>query len=869
MTDRTPIDFAALAAALLDRAETLVPQWLPGGRRHGAEWVCGSLSGEAGRSCSINLKTGRWADFSGDTEQDSGGDLISLYAAIHDVGQAEAARELMEQLGWRTASDDSKPAGRPRPRRTLPSSDEAPWGDDPPPDDPGEGRPLSKAVRQPKIWRAIVPVPPTAPPCDFWHWHYTRDDLERSWEYRYEGVLYGHVGRFRTSEGKLIVPYTWCVDESDGRGTMRWHSKQFPEPRPLYVPATLLSQDASLPVVLVEGEKCAEAGHQLLGHEFDFVSWPGGGNAWQKADWRWLEGRTVYLWPDADSQREKLTKDEREKNVDRSTKPLLPAARQPGMRTMVGIGSVLMADHRCKVYLCPIPKPGEISDGWDIADAIEQGWDVDQVRGFIRGAVPFVQPDDAARAKSRTERSTPSSADAKDDSIAWRGSLVTSANGSIKPCRENVVLALDGMDGGEDIGRIAGVPEAAGCVGFNEFTNNVEKLKPAPWGTPAGVWDEVDELLMGEWLVRQHWLPPMPRAALEEAVRMVAKRHAFHPLRQQYLGLRDRWDGTPRLGTWLRRCCLEEDEWDDEDPLQKYLARVGTWLVMAMVARVLTPGCKFDYMVIFEGPQGVGKSTLASVLGGEYYADTGLVLGDKDSYQNLQGIAIYEMGELDALNKSDITKIKLFISSQKDRFRASFDRRPKDYPRQVVFIGTTNEDHYLSDPTGNRRMWPVKVTRAIDLEWLRANREQLFAEALLMVERGDRFHPNNREQRELFEPQQQLRVVENAIEGAIVKYLYDDVDGRLRPRITIGQVLGAIGIDVAKLGPGRFHEKQAAAALKRLGWRVIRPDAKDGQPRTRQYERPEESAASAAGASTHSERPPQGQSREDPDDIPF
>ena len=81
------------------------------------------------------------------------------------------------------------------------------------------------------------------------------------------------------STGKEVMPYTWCVDESDGRGTMRWHCMQFPEPRPLYVPATLLSDGGRLPVVVVEGEKCAEAGHQLLGHEFDFVSWPGGANA--------------------------------------------------------------------------------------------------------------------------------------------------------------------------------------------------------------------------------------------------------------------------------------------------------------------------------------------------------------------------------------------------------------------------------------------------------------------------------------------------------------------------------------------------------------------------------------------------------------
>ena len=89
-----------------------------------------------------------------------------------------------------------------------------------------------------------------------------------------------------------------------------------------------------MPVVLVEGEKCAMAGHQLLGHEFDFVSWPGGANAWAKANWGWLMGRTVFMWPDADAKREKLTRAERDAGADPATKPYLPEHKQPGVRAM-------------------------------------------------------------------------------------------------------------------------------------------------------------------------------------------------------------------------------------------------------------------------------------------------------------------------------------------------------------------------------------------------------------------------------------------------------------------------------------------------------------------------------------------------------
>ena len=841
MAEHQPIDFADLAAALLQRADRLVPEWLPGGTIKGHEYVCADLSGGEGGSCSVHLIKGKWADFSGD---DSGGDLISLYAAIHNLNQGQAARQLIRALGW----ERSQPvqASAPQRRERAAAEDR--------PEPPSESVSAKPAEKRKSLWRAITPIPKSAPPPDFRHWHYT--DVAGSWEYRFDGELFGHVVRFTTSDGgKEILPHTWCVDESDGRGTMRWHWKQWEVPRPLYVPATLLASDLNaVPVVLVEGEKCAMAGHQLLGHEFDFVSWPGGGNAWEKAAWGWLGGRTVYLWPDCDSKRAKLTKDERVAGIDPATKPLLAESIQPGMKAMVKIGSLLAADHGCSVFLCPIPKPGNVDDGWDIADAIASGWGADEVRAFIRGAHAFVPPDDAARAKI-SGRSTPSSAGAAPASGAepdgpderWRGFLLTSQKGATLAVRDNLVLALDGLPSKG----VPGIPEVEGVIAFNEFTNNVIKLKPPPWGGKAGVWEEEDELEMGNWLTREHWLPSMPRGTLEEAVLMVSKRHKFHPVRERLERIRGTWDGQGRLRTWLRHACMREQDAVDK-ATEEYLARVGTWLLMAMCARVLPekkdgsrvicgPGTKYDYMVIFEGAQGAKKSTLASVLGWEYSADTGLVLGEKDSYQNLQGIWVYEWGELDALNKSEVTRVKQFVSSQKDRFRASFDRRPKDYPRQVVFIGTTNEDHYLTDSTGNRRFWPVAVTREIDIEWVAANIEQMFAEALVYVDAGERFYPTAKEQRELFNPQQDARTVENAIEADITRFLYDErqhvplgqENGSLLEEIGLTDLLKRIGYPVDKQTATVM--KQAGSTMRRLGWHTARSD-KPG--RTRVYVRP-------------------------------
>lgn len=869
------IDFAALAGALLDRADRLVPEWLRDGTRRGHEWVCAGLHGGAGESLSVNLTNGRWADFATD---DRGGDLVSLYAAIHGLNNGQAARQLMQALGWQVSPAPTgplqRPAGVPAPQPSA--AVDAAGAADPASGAAAGDRPAPRR----SLWRAVVPVPAHAPAPDFKHWHY--EAPEATWEYRRDGQVFGHVVRFRTSTGgKEVLPYTWCVDESDGRGTSRWHWKQWDEPRPLYLPAGRLDDKiGARPVVLVEGEKCALAGHQVLGEEFDWVSWPGGAKAWDKADWSWLAGRRVYLWPDCDAKRVPLTRAEREAGVDPATKPLLPAPRQPGMRAMVEIGTHLVRQHGCTVLMCPLPAPGEMADGWDVADALQQGWAAGDVRSFVRGALAFEQlPDAAAPASSAgggggnggggdEGTSTPSGAGAGRDKSGWKARLITNSNGNATKDRENIVLALDGMPAHG----VEGIAQVQGVIAFNELTNDVVKLADAPWGTPAGAWAEVDDLLMGEWLVRQHRLPSVPRGTLEEAVRMVAYRHRYHPVREYLQGLA--WDGVPRLATWVRRACLEEDEWDDTAPLQRYLARVGTFFVTAMCARIMCPGVKFDYMLILEGAQGMRKSTLLRTLAGDWFADTGLVLGDKDSYQQLQGVWLYEIPELDAFNKTDVMKIKAYVASQEDYFRASFDRRAAKYPRQVVFAGTTNEDHYLTDTTGNRRFWPVRVTRLIDIDWVQEVREQLLAEGMARWNAGRRLYPTPEEELELFVPQQQSRAVEGAIESAVTRYLYPadnaagpNSDGQLIDEISLVQLLAKVGIGIEKLGPGRFHEKQAASALRRLGWTEGRSSS-GGRPRV--YRRPKARPGGSLGSHDHHSPTTRGDNTAGADDdCPF
>lgn len=845
-----PIDFAGLNDTLLRQADSLVPDWLPGGSVRGREYVCADLSGGAGGSCSVNLDSGKWADFA---SGDGGKDLIGLFAAIHGVNNGKAASMLMEQLGVRRAGGVQSPAqAPPAPVAAAPA----------------------KPEKRKSIWAPIVPVPEMAPPVSFRHHTRPAEDLVGTWEYRFNGKLYGYVARFRTSDGgKETLPRTWCVDESDDRGLQKWHWMHWKAPKPLYVPLGELAADPALvPVMLVEGEKCAKAGFDLLPAEYDWVTWPGGTGAVDKADWSWLKGRVVIMWPDCDAKRLKLSKAEREAGVDPASKPLLPEIEQPGMHAMVAIARKLEA-LGCTLLMVKIPKPGAVQDGWDVADAIEQGWDAERVRAMLRSAVPYLPPGEVGEGAA-----TPSPAGAAPGGPpapreeSWFDYLLWGKTGP-QAVRENLVAALEGVQA-RDGHWVPGVKAVHGVIAFNSFTNDVVKLRDAPWGSPAGLWKEEDELHMGEWLVRRHGLASCSRGTLEEAVRMVAARHSYHPVRAYLEGLT--WDGVPRLATWLRRCCLAEpaEGWNDADPLQQYLARVGTWFLQGMASRAMQPGVKFDYMLILEGGQGMGKSTLLKTLAGDWFADTGLNLGDKDSYQQLQGRWLYEFAELDAFGKADTTKIKSFVASPSDYFRASFDRRARDYPRQVVFGGTTNEERYLTDSTGNRRMWPMRVTRQIDLDWLRENRDQLFAEAMDRYRKGRRMFPQPAEELKLFVPQQRARVVDSGIGGEIADYLATP-DGSLITEITLVKLLGKIGIGIEKLGPGRFHEKQAAAQLREMGWTEGgREPSKVDPTRPRRWVKPrdqqEEGSGTAPAAAGDVQRAPQAQSTQGVDDgCPF
>jgi len=232
-------------------------------------------------------------------------------------------------------------------------------------------------------------------------------------------------------------------------------------------------------------------------------------------------------------------------------------------------------------------------------------------------------------------------------------------------------------------------------------------------------------------------------------------------------------------------------------------------------------------MLGLEGEQGIGKSSALRLLAGpDWFADTGITIGDKDSYQALRRKWIYEFAELASIRGRDIERVKNFLSSQCDTFRASYGRRTQDHPRQVVFAGSTNELHYLADPTGSRRFWPLKCT-TIDLEALRRDRDQLWAEARVAYEAGEPWHLDTAELRALAAAEAAEREEHDDWIDIVRRWLASpsrpDGHGHREPvslddGITTADVaLGALGFPAERITPATT--KRVGRVLHVLGFR--------------------------------------------------
>lgn len=378
----------------------------------------------------------------------------------------------------------------------------------------------------------------------------------------------------------------------------------------------------------------------------------------------------------------------------------------------------------------------------------------------------------------------------------WKDQLARSENGALIAHMQNVELIL-----GND-------ERWAGVIGYSVFSSKIVKLRAAPFGGSDGDWADIDDMRVMKWLAQQYNLR-VKASHVIEAVSVVAHDHSFHPVREYLENLE--WDRVPRIESWLTNVLGVKPS--------EYSSKVGKrWLISA-VARVMRPGCKADSVMILEGGQGEGKSTAMGILAGPWFMDTPFMLGDKESFKAIRGKWIIELGELDSFNKAESTKAKQFFSASTDTYRESYGRRTNDVPRQCVFVGTTNQEEYLKDATGNRRYWPVFCNK-VDLDHLREIRDQLWAEALFCFESSDIWWVT-RDESWMFAEAQDERFVVDEWEGPILTWLEESQIGETA---TGNEILTqALKLDFGHWG--KPEQMRVGAIMHRLGWRKRRMPA--------------------------------------------
>lgn len=369
------------------------------------------------------------------------------------------------------------------------------------------------------------------------------------------------------------------------------------------------------------------------------------------------------------------------------------------------------------------PVSGKLCNAFDLVrlhkfgeldEEVKEGTPVNKLPSYL-AMVELATRDGAVKKQIAAECMTSAEDDFSEEK--WQEGLEITSKGEIKDTLSNIVLILrhdEALDG----------------IAFNEHRDGIDVNGKVPWKRVKEGWGKADEAGLAYHLEHNYkiWSPGKCR----EALMKVAMERSFHPVRD-YLESLPGWDGVERLDTLLIDYLGAED--------CAYVRAVTCKTLCAAVARVYEPGVKFDSMLVLNGPQGIGKSTLFAKLAGKWFSDSLSIydMRDKTAAEKLQGNWIVEIGELTGIRKIDVEKVKSFLSSQDDKYRASYGYHVESHPRQCIVVGSTNsESGFLRDITGNRRFWPVRVSgKGAFKPWELKEIGQIWSEAMVRLKAGE------------------------------------------------------------------------------------------------------------------------------------
>jgi len=355
--------------------------------------------------------------------------------------------------------------------------------------------------------------------------------------------------------------------------------------------------------------------------------------------------------------------------------------------------------------------------------------------------------------QERYEKATQEFSTSPNDDANWMSKLaVSSTTGLPAKTTDNILIILEND------------PLLKGRIAFDEFANRGLVLGDLPWDPRKDrrQWTDVDDAGLRHYIERVYGITGKER--IFDALALCAHKHTINDVKDYLTGLK--WDGIKRLDTLLIDYLGAEDNVYTRAVIRKSLA--------AAVARVMTPGCKYDYVPILVGPQGIGKSTFLQILGKDWYSDSLQTFDGKEASEMIQGVWINELGELSGLNRAETNAVKQFLSRTEDIFREAYGRRTNRYPRRCVFFGTTNDNEFLRDRTGNRRFWPVVVwvqkPKKNVFEDLPNEVDQIWAEAFVAWQLGEPLYLTG-EAEELAKQAQEEHRESNAKEGIIEEFV--------------------------------------------------------------------------------------------------